>query len=201
MFLFSFIAFISVNEISILFSLIVSFGLKAFFFRPTRWFVFCSAPLFVLGFFMVLPSAFELVVQKIATSEITHERNADFSLLKAAVVFFISHSLFVFSDSYSIWFAGLTSLPYVVLLIIPFIQRAPRIEVFSLASVYIVTVSIFKTFQHLRIYPFIYVRYFAFASTHTCRIVIAVNICTYLLHIVFFSIVSPPESPLIFYLG
>ena len=125
--------FISVNEISILFSLIVSFGLKAFFFRPTRLFVFCSAPLFVLGFFMVLPSAFELVVQKIATSEITHERNADFSLLKAAVVFFISHSLFVFSDSYSIWFAGLTSLPYVVLLIIPFIQRAPRIEGFSLA--------------------------------------------------------------------
>jgi hypothetical protein len=185
-----------VKEISILFTIlfvIVFIGLK-----QKIWVISIISVLLLAILYFFLPLDFLMdaqasVLKKVTSTELTHAKNSDFSIFKAYVVYFLSHSYFIFSDNVSVVFAGLTCLPIVFLTLFKFLWRAPKSEIFLGFFIYTFTTIFFKTFQHLRIYPFLY---FNYLTRKDCSILIWINMIALMLHQFVFLIIDLDESPI-----
>lgn len=188
----SLLAYLLTNEISILFCILCSFFLKnvyEFDFRKSIFYLAIVTLTFLIFFQQFYLIIFDSILNKITSTEVTYERNSDFNILKSMVVLIISHSYFIFSDTTSIIFAGATCLPYILLGVIFYYKNKLRKFLFS-STIYIFTVSFFKTFQHLRLFPFLFVQYVEVLSKRYALILIYYNLFLYILHLFVFGVLS-----------
>ncbi|MDB4194526.1 hypothetical protein N9803_02680 [Gammaproteobacteria bacterium] len=186
-----------VKEISILFTIL--FVIAFISLKQKIWIVSILSILFLalMYFFLPLELLMDIqgsVIKKITATEYTHVKNSDFSIYKAFVVYLLSHSYFIFNNNVTVAFAGLTCLPIVFLTLYNFLRRAPKNEIFLSFFIYIFTTSFFKTFQHLRIYPFLYFNYFNYLSRRDCYILVWINVVTLLLHQFIFLYLDPDKN-------
>ena len=198
---FSIVLYSIYKEISILFVLLISyflfnFRLGGYSFKSIIL-VFGAFSFLMLLFFFLGPLR-EMIIDsvggKILSIELTHEKNADFSFFKSLIVFILSHSYFIFSDTPSIVYAMITSIFYV-----PFIMKyflhVPKYEALTLLAIYAAVTIFFKTFQHLRIYPFIYFSYFRYLNEKDCSYMVIVNLVNLFLFLLFFNTFEVDSNP------
>lgn len=151
----------------------------------------------VMGFFVVAISGvlfhgyvveilFESIIKKIATTEITHQRNSDFNLIKAYIVLFLSHSFFIFSDYQAVVFAAFTS-PIIVGVITLYSKRVFTRKFTLSLIMYSSIVWFFKTFQHLRIHPQIFVLSLVQLKKRGLQILLLINLITVVLHSTYYT--------------
>jgi len=127
--------------------------------------------------------AMSLVELKISQKTEANLTNIDFSLPKAFLVLILSHTYFIYADSANLMFATVTA-PLYLLLFRSILSKDMILPLGYCALTFIATTTYFYTFQHLRLYPFIFFLYFVKLSDDKLPPIIIANAVIFLLFVV-----------------